>query len=195
MEIRTKSAKETENIARKLALEAVRAKNQTSALVIALSGALGAGKTTFAQGFAQTLGIKERVLSPTFVLMKIYEIQKRARPRHFVHIDCYRIRSARDIIPLGVKEIFKDTKAIVLIEWPERIRGLIPRNALWIRLKHGEKENERILSFTPSLKFRQPQSVPSGIGKHSVLESSVFPPALPGRQKNQSKFSVGFTQK
>lgn len=147
MEIRTKSAKETHNIARELALEAARAKNRTSALVIALLGNLGAGKTTFAQGFAQALGIKERVLSPTFVIMKIYALQKRARARHFVHIDCYRIHSPRDLVHLGVKEIFKDTKAIVLIEWPERIRGLIPRNALWVKFQHGKKENERILIF------------------------------------------------
>lgn len=147
MEIRTKSAKETHNIARELALEVVRAKNQPSALVIALSGNLGAGKTTFAQGFAQVIGIKERVLSPTFVIMKIYALQKRARARHFVHIDCYRIHSPRDLVHLGVKEIFRDTKAIVLIEWPERIQSIIPKNALWIRLKHGKKENERILIF------------------------------------------------
>lgn len=146
MEIRTKSVQETKSIARDLALEVARAKNQPSAFVIALSGALGAGKTTFAQGFAQALGIKERVLSPTFVIMKIYALQKRARARHFVHIDCYRIRSPRDLVHLGVKEIFKDARAIVLIEWPERIRGLIPGNVLWIRLKHGKKEQERVLT-------------------------------------------------
>ena len=147
MEIHTRSAKETRGIARELAFEIARAKTRASACVIALSGALGAGKTTFAQGFAKALGIKERVLSPTFVIMKIYVLQKRARLKHFVHIDCYRIHSSRDLASLGIKEIFKDKKAIVLIEWPERIRRLIPKNALWIRFRHGKKENERILSF------------------------------------------------
>ncbi len=147
MEIRTRSAKETRGIARLLALEAVRAKNKTSALVIALSGNLGSGKTTFVQGFAQGLGIRERVLSPTFVLMKIYALQKRVRLKHFVHIDCYRIHSSHGIIPLGVKEIFKDARAIVFIEWPERIRTLIPKHAIWVQFKHGKSENERILSF------------------------------------------------
>ena len=51
------------------------------------------------------------------------------------------------------------------------------------------------MAFTPSLKFRQPQSVPSGTGEHTVLESSVFPPASLGRRKNQSKFSAGFTHR
>src|SRR3989338_3876121 len=143
MEIHTRSAKETRGIARELALEAARAKTRASACVIALSGALGAGKTTFAQGFAKALGIKERVLSPTFVIMKIYAVQKRIWTRHFVHIDCYRMRSACDIAPLGVKEIFKDTRAIVVVEWPERIRRLIPRNALWVRFRHGKRESER----------------------------------------------------
>lgn len=147
MEIRTKTAKETENIARELALETGRVKKQTSALVIVLSGNLGAGKTTFAQGFARALGIKKRILSPTFVLMKIYALKKRARARHFVHIDCYRIHSPRDITPLGVKEIFRDKNAIILIEWPERIRTLIPKSALWVKFRHGKKESERILSF------------------------------------------------
>jgi len=145
--ITTRSASETKKIATILASETLQSKTQRSALVIALSGNLGSGKTTFAQGFAEGLGIKERVLSPTFVLMKIYTLQKRARKKYFIHIDCYRIHSSRDLASLGIKEIFKDKKAIVLIEWPERIRRLIPKNALWIRFRHGKKENERILSF------------------------------------------------
>ena len=145
--ITTRSAGETKKIASILASETLQSKTQRSALVIALSGDLGAGKTTFAQGFAEALGIKERVLSPTFVIMKIYAIQKRAQIKHFIHIDCYRIHSSRDLASLGVKEIFKDARAIVLIEWPERIRGLIPKNALWVRFRHGKKENERILTF------------------------------------------------
>lgn len=146
-EITTRSARETKKIASLLAKEVSKSKTRAHALVIALSGNLGVGKTTFAQGFAEELGIKERVLSPTFVIMKIYALQKRALARHFVHIDCYRIHSPRDLASLGVKEMFKDARAIVLIEWPERIRGLIPRNALWVKFRHGKKENERILTF------------------------------------------------
>lgn len=145
--ITTRSANETKKIASILAREASKTKIDASALVIALSGNLGAGKTTFTQGFARALGIRERVLSPTFVIMKIYALQKRARAQHFVHIDCYRIHSPRDITPLGVKEIFKDKDAIILIEWPERIRTLIPKSALWVKFRHGKKENERILTF------------------------------------------------
>ncbi|KKW18904.1 MAG: hypothetical protein UY60_C0001G0002 [Parcubacteria group bacterium GW2011_GWB1_50_9] len=145
--ITTRSAGETKKIASILASETLQSKTQRSALVIALSGALGAGKTTFAQGFAEGLGIRERVLSPTFVIMKIYALQKRARKKHFIHIDCYRIHSPRDLVMLGVKEIFKDARAIVLIEWPERIRTLIPKHAIWVQFKHGKRESERILSF------------------------------------------------
>ncbi|OGZ95881.1 MAG: tRNA (adenosine(37)-N6)-threonylcarbamoyltransferase complex ATPase subunit type 1 TsaE [Candidatus Sungbacteria bacterium RIFCSPHIGHO2_01_FULL_50_25] len=143
MHIRTKNKRETEKIASILAKEVARARVGKGAAIIALSGNLGAGKTTFAQGFARALGIRERVLSPTFVIMKIYAVQKRIWTRHFVHIDCYRMRSACDIAPLGVKEIFKDTRAIVVVEWPERIRRLIPRNALWVRFRHGKRESER----------------------------------------------------
>src|SRR3989338_8593952 len=142
----TKSGRATKAVAGRLAKDLVVSSGRC-ACVVALEGVLGAGKTTFAQGFARALGIKERVLSPTFVIVKIYAVQKRIWTRHFVHIDCYRMRSSRDLASLGIKEIFKDKKAIVLIEWPERIRRLIPKNALCVRFRHGKKENERILSF------------------------------------------------
>ena len=149
--IETKSAKETKKAAKILADE-VKNVERRRALVIALEGNLGAGKTTFAQGFAEELGIKENVLSPTFVLMKVYEIEtsnKRQAIRknltHFVHIDCYRIDSAKDIAHLGFKELCKDKNAIILIEWADRIKKLIPKDALWIRFEHGKKENQRVI--------------------------------------------------
>ena len=137
--ITTKSAGETQKIACILAKEL---RPSTRARVIALQGELGAGKTTFAQGFAQALGIKENVLSPTFVLMKIYSLKKSIF-RRLVHIDCYRIASPKDLAPLGIKEILKDPRNIVLIEWPERIKKIIPRDAIWLKFVHGAKQNER----------------------------------------------------
>lgn len=147
--LRTKSSKETKKVARLFAQELSSIK-KARATVIALEGNLGAGKTTFTQGFAEALGIKEHVLSPTFVLMKIYAIrnkQKAINKKHLVHIDCYRLDSLKDLSHLGFKNLLKDKDAVILIEWADRIKKLIPRNALRIKFTHGKNIHERILNF------------------------------------------------
>lgn len=138
--IRTKSMIETKRLAAILAGEL--RPSARGARVLALTGELGAGKTTFAQGFVRALGVTERVLSPTFVVMKIYPLKKKHFQR-LVHIDCYRLSSANDLILLGIRSILKDPQTIVLIEWPERIKKIIPRDAIRIRFSHGIKRNER----------------------------------------------------
>ncbi len=136
----SKSAIETQKIAALLASELLKQKRK-KAQVIALTGNLGAGKTTFTQGFAKTLGVKEKILSPTFVLLKVYKIKS----GHLVHVDCYRLGSSQEIEQLGVKNIFKDARTIVLIEWAERIKKLLPPDTIWINFRHGKNQNERIL--------------------------------------------------
>lgn len=83
--------------------------------VILLSGDLGAGKTTFVQGFAKTLGITGNIISPTFILIKNYG--------KLFHIDLYRLQSV-SLEGLGLSEIISDPTNIVLIEWPERLQSL-----------------------------------------------------------------------
>lgn len=141
----TKSAQETKKIAGILAQEALK---NSRGLVIALEGELGSGKTTFVQGFAAALGVKDNVLSPTFVLMKIYEVKPRNRMlKHFIHIDCYRLDSAKDLLHLGFHELLKDRDAIVLIEWADRVRRLIPRGAIRLRFLHGERSSQRVIQI------------------------------------------------
>ena len=162
MDTVTKSAYETQKIARAIA-RGVTVPARTRATVLALEGDLGAGKTTFTQGFARALGIKERVVSPTFVLMKIYalnqeSLQENKFPagqagsknhglRRVVHVDCYRITHAKDFIHLGLKELLRDKEAIILIEWPQRIKKILPRDTIWIRFMHGVKQSERRIIF------------------------------------------------
>ena len=152
VKILTKSAKETKKAARLLAGEIVRARparvGTRGAVVLALSGDLGAGKTTFAQGFAAALGVKEKVKSPTFVLMKIYELKQEAGIkkqgfRHFVHVDCYRVQYPKDLLHLGMRNLLKDHDAIVLIEWAERVKKILPRDTVRIYFSHGAKANDR----------------------------------------------------
>lgn len=131
----TKGAAETKKAAATIAVEVVRAKHE-KAFVVALEGELGAGKTTFVQGFARALGVKENVLSPTFVLMKIYKLPINFKLKHLIHIDCYRIDSPKDLLHLGFRDLLKDKDAIILIEWADRIRRLIPKDAVWIHFEH-----------------------------------------------------------
>lgn len=150
--IKTKNFKETKKVAALLAKEVVRL-HKKGALVLALEGELGSGKTTFVQGFAEALGIKEKVLSPTFILLKIYSLKRRGRIksklriRHLAHIDCYRLGSHKDLLHLGFADLLKDRDAIILIEWADRVKKILPKNSLRIKFKHGTKLNERIITI------------------------------------------------
>lgn len=144
--IQTKSAGETQKVAEMLA-EEVGATELDRAVVVALQGDLGAGKTTFTQGFARALGIRENVLSPTFVILKTYQLPKRPH-KYLVHIDCYRIDSPEDLVHLGFRQLLRDKDAIILIEWADRIREILPNDTVWLKFEHGEKPEERIIAFT-----------------------------------------------
>lgn len=145
----TKSPQETQKVAAIVAVEVV-SKKRTRAFVVALEGELGAGKTTFVQGFAKALGVKENVLSPTFVLIKIYKLGhgsnvKGQMFRHLIHIDCYRIDSPKDLPRLGFRELLKDKDAIILIEWADRVRKLLPKKTTHIRFHHISPMRRQII--------------------------------------------------
>lgn len=143
----TQNSAETKKIAADFAKKIISVKH-ARALVVALEGDLGAGKTTFVQGFARALGITENVLSPTFVLMKVYTLPAKCRPlRHLIHIDCYRLDSPKDILHLGFRELLKDKDAVILIEWADRIRTLIPKDSIWVTFEHGRLSSNRTLRF------------------------------------------------
>lgn len=146
------SRKDTEKIAHALAKELRPSGDR--AIVLALEGNLGAGKTTFVQALSCALGIRERVLSPTFVLMKVYAIPCRMphvtcrkKIQHLVHIDCYHLDSKKALSHLGLKEIFKDPDALVVIEWADHIRTILPKHTRWIQFKHGKSLHERIVTI------------------------------------------------
>jgi tRNA threonylcarbamoyladenosine biosynthesis protein TsaE len=102
------------------------------ATVVTLSGELGAGKTTFAQGVALTFGVTETVQSPTFVLEKIYALEGQ-RFTHLVHIDAYRLKSAHELRVLGWEELAREPGNLILIEWPERVAECMPQDAICLR--------------------------------------------------------------
>ncbi len=143
--VTTKNISETKKTAARLAKNLVKV-SKKGARVVGLVGELGAGKTTFVQGFAAALGIKEKVQSPTFVLMKVYPLVHKTL-RHLVHIDCYRLDSPEELLHLGFKDILKDRDAIVLIEWADKIQTILPHDTLWIRFSHGLNSRTRKLEF------------------------------------------------
>lgn len=140
MEYFTENYLETQEIGRCLAEEL---KSGKKAAVFGLKGSLGAGKTTFLQGFAKGLGIKEKVVSPTFVIMNRFGIKK-GRFRNFYHFDCYRLERAEELENLGYKEIISNPQNIVCIEWPERIKKLLPDDSILINFKILEGDNRKI---------------------------------------------------
>lgn len=133
-EYTTNSAEETKNIAEEFA------KILKGGEIFVLSGDLGAGKTTFIQGLAKGLGIKNEITSPTFVLMKQY----RGDNLQLVHIDCYRIENPKSLSELGLDEIFEDEQNIAVIEWGERILSLLPDKTMKIEFEYLGEEKRGI---------------------------------------------------
>ncbi len=133
----TKSFKQTQKLGEIFAKEIIKNKSHKKAVVLALNGNLGAGKTTFIQGFAKGLGIKEKILSPTFVIRK--------RFNNFYHIDCYRLKNAKEILELDFKKIISNPENIVAIEWPSRIKKVLPENTIFIYFKFVDKNKREII--------------------------------------------------
>ncbi|MCX5777417.1 MAG: tRNA (adenosine(37)-N6)-threonylcarbamoyltransferase complex ATPase subunit type 1 TsaE [Candidatus Firestonebacteria bacterium] len=105
--------------------------------IVALTGDLGAGKTYLTKGIVKGLGLKAAVRSPTFVIMNIYPGKTPV-----FHYDCYRLKDETDMEKIGYEEYFYG-KGITVIEWADRIPGLIPETAIKIEFKIcGENERE-----------------------------------------------------
>lgn len=138
--------------------------------VFGLVGDLGAGKTTFVQALAKALGVHGRITSPTFVLMNVYA-RKDQRPvtrdqlvrkigtaknsqlstlssrLSFVHIDAYRLSNPQSLLDIGAGEYFGDPQSIVVVEWADRVKTILPRSTRWIRFEHGKESDRRIITL------------------------------------------------
>lgn len=137
-EIVTKSVDETKEFARTFAVSKTRQKS----LIIALNGDLGAGKTAFVQGFAEGLKITDKIISPTFVLIRQHNVPNTDQTLH--HIDLYRLEENTDIKTLGVEDLLKNQNNIVLIEWADKIKDHLPNNTIHISIEKLEGDNRKI---------------------------------------------------
>jgi tRNA threonylcarbamoyladenosine biosynthesis protein TsaE len=144
-----KNTKQTVEIAKSL-FDKILKKDRPGgeALIIALSGDLGAGKTTFVQAVARHLGIKNKVGSPTFVIMKKYII-KNKKHKFLFHLDAYRLKNEKELLHLGWKEIVGNKDHLVFIEWPENVSKIIPPSSEFVHIFLGE-QNERHFKWSPS---------------------------------------------
>lgn len=153
MKIVSKSLIETEKISKDF-VEKLTLATYDGAAIIGLYGDLGSGKTTFSQYIAKILGAHETVTSPTFVIEKKYDINpadffsdKKSSGKHpffkkLIHIDAYRLESPKEMLALDWNEISFNPHNIILVEWPERIADILPKNHAKIFFKFIS-ENER----------------------------------------------------
>ena len=141
----TKSSAQTKKLGFLLAKTILENGSGRQARVLALRGALGAGKTNFTQGFAQGLGVEETINSPTFVILRKYPLAKNCGNfKMFYHIDCYRLDSDKDLRQLGIEDISKDPANIVAVEWPDIAKALFPKKILTIEFETLSANERRI---------------------------------------------------
>lgn len=107
--------------------------------IVCLQGDLGAGKTTFVQGVAQGWGSLDPVSSPTFIIVNMY---RRADKNQLFHLDTYRLESAPEAEMLDLDEML--ATGSLLIEWPERIESILPKERLWLKLEYIDEEHRRL---------------------------------------------------
>ncbi len=133
----TKSPGQTKKLGKSLAKTLLRNPSKHKAIVIGLRGDLGGGKTTFLQGFAKGIGKRAKVLSPTFIIMR--------RTGNFYHIDCYRLKGPQDLLALGFKRILADSKNVVVVEWADVVKKIIPHHAVWVDFDFVDKNKRKIV--------------------------------------------------
>jgi tRNA threonylcarbamoyladenosine biosynthesis protein TsaE len=108
--------------------------------VICLQGDLGAGKTTLVQGLARGWGSLDPVSSPTFIIVNIY---RRPDDGQLFHMDAYRLDSAPEAAELDLDEML--ARGSLLVEWPERVRSILPENRMWITFEYVAEENRQMV--------------------------------------------------
>lgn len=119
---------------------------------ICLYGNLGSGKTTFVQGLAEGLGVKQKIISPTFIIVRCYKLKTQKSKRKtatqnlklFYHIDLYRIDDEKNIKGLGIEEIINDPQNIVVIEWAEKLKSLMSKKRIDIKFFYESRDRRKI---------------------------------------------------
>lgn len=142
--IRIRSLAHTQSLARSIS------RSLRGGVGIGLEGPLGAGKTQFAKGLAAALGIKKHLSSPTFVIHRPYRTGSKVI-RAFHHFDLYRLPYPVDPEAIGLADALTEPRALVTVEWPERLPEKIRRKLLRIKIAYGKKPNQRTITLPDAL--------------------------------------------
>lgn len=146
----SKSPSQTQKVAGNLA------KKLKGGDILALEGDLGGGKTTFVQGLAIGLGIKQKITSPTFIMLREYRIPKSSSHQlidssiyrlSLIHIDLYRLKNIQQITSIGTFDYLGKKNYICVIEWAEKIKNLLPKNIHWIKFEFIDQNSRKIIFF------------------------------------------------
>ncbi|SNX53093.1 tRNA (adenosine(37)-N6)-threonylcarbamoyltransferase complex ATPase subunit type 1 TsaE [Thermoanaerobacterium sp. RBIITD] len=137
IKIATKNAKETENLGVKLG------KLLKKGDIVLLSGNLGTGKTVLTKGIAKGMGILDYVTSPTFMI-----VNEHMGNTPLYHFDVYRIEDYTELYDIGYEEYFYGN-GVCVIEWPEKIKPLIPKEYLYVHIDSGSTDDERVIEIAP----------------------------------------------
>lgn len=135
--IATRSADETQRFAAALAASA------RAGDVYVLAGDLGAGKTTFTQGFGRALGVTDQITSPTFTLAREYHGRFTIH-----HLDVYRLDQLDEVMDLALPELL-ESGGVVLIEWGNTILPALPPDFLDVRIGFGDDDDDRVIELRP----------------------------------------------
>jgi len=149
-EVLSQSMENTQNLAKNLYQKYEKYLGQR-AIIFALEGPMGTGKTVFTKGLAKAMGIDEEILSPTYDLMLNYESKN--KKGELVHIDAWRMLTSSELEDLGVNKMISD-KSVLAIEWAEKVSDIIRKYneeavIVWVKIAYStnDKENERIMSW------------------------------------------------
>lgn len=172
METITNSAEETFELGKKIGLDLKQdpyiyqadwmpqdwRRKDGRALVMTLTGDLGSGKTTFLQGLAEGLDVKQRIISPTFILLRKYNIildshlgydVRNDKPflKSFYHLDLYRLETNvnDEMVNLGYDEFVNDPENVIAVEWAEKASGVYPDDLLWLKFEDLGEQKRKII--------------------------------------------------
>ena len=140
MEIITKSSTETQKLGEKFGADLI----NKGPVVVALTGELGSGKTTFLKGVAKGMGISRRIVSPTFILMRKYDAKKK---KVFYHVDLYRLDKDADyeLENLGFNDLVKDKSSVIAIEWAEKAKKKMPPGTYYLNFNYVDDNTRKIV--------------------------------------------------
>ncbi|MDD5318844.1 MAG: tRNA (adenosine(37)-N6)-threonylcarbamoyltransferase complex ATPase subunit type 1 TsaE, partial [Candidatus Pacebacteria bacterium] len=128
----------TDKMAKDLLDFIVAHRSENRATLVGFSGVLGSGKTTFSQVIARELGVVDQVTSPTFVIEKKYQILNPKFSTHYsqlIHIDAYRLEGGAELSKLGFADILADLKNLIILEWPEKVADILPKDMIEVKFE------------------------------------------------------------